>query len=288
MKLAHLILTHNHPDHLKRLIQRLTYGDDVIFIHVDKKVDITTFHNLISNKNVFFIKNRTSIDWGAFNIVKATLKSFQEILHSGTEYQYINLLSGSDYPLQMPVTIHQFLTDHPGKAFMNYRFIYDDWQEAIPRINEYHLNNYQFPGRYKVQKIMNRLLPTRTMPYGLVPVGRSQWFTIPTECVKYILEYWATHPALRRFTRLTWAPDEFIFQTILYNSEYRHILINNDLRLIDWSEGKASPKTFTLKDKDQLLSSDKLFARKFDSKNCPEILDCLDKKLISVPQVSPV
>ncbi|PSR56851.1 glycosyl transferase [Adhaeribacter arboris] len=282
MKVAHLILTHNQPRHVERLIKQLLYADDAIFIHVDKKADLSSYHSLKSYRNVFFINNRVAVDWGSYNVVEATLNSFQEMLHASGQYQYFNLVSGADYALQTAGTIHQFLEAHPGKAFMSYQLINEEWPEAIPRITEYHFNNYRFPGKYLLQKIMNKVLAKRTMPNGLIPVGRSQWFTISTNCVQYILEYWAAHPALRRFTKLTWAPDEFIFQTILYNSEYRKVMVNDNLRYIDWSEGKASPKTFTLKDKNQLIASDKFYARKFDLENCGAILDYLDQKLALV------
>ena len=163
---------------------------------------------------------------------------------------------------------------------MQYELVYGEWNEAITRLTEYHLTNYSFPGKYLVQKWLNKLAPLRKMPGQLIPVGRSQWITITTEAVVYILDYLEKHAAIVRFFKLTWAPDEIIFQTILYNSIFRHSLVNNNLRYIDWSEGKASPKTLTEHDLPKLLDSDALFARKFNPQTHPEILDKLDRLLI--------
>jgi len=279
MKLAHLILAHNEPKQLERLILRLAHPDADIYIHLDRKTSIVPFEYLKKNKGVFFIQNRVKVYWGSYNMVEATLNGFKEILSSGNTYQYLNLLSGQDYPLKPAAFIHRFLDEHAGKAFMNFLQFDPDWTEALPRIQQYHFNSWRMQGRYILQRIVNKLLPARRMPNGLIPVGRSQWFTIPVACVRYLLEYWQGNPKLRRFIKLTWAPDEFIFQTILYNSDYKSSMVNNDVRYIDWSAAGVSPKLLTMDDADMLLSSDKLFARKFDKNKDAAILDFLDKTI---------
>ena len=162
---------------------------------------------------------------------------------------------------------------------MEYYSIRNEWTEAIPRLTEYHLTNYNFPGKYLVQKWMNRLLPPRTMPAGLEPVGRSQWMSLTLDAVRYLLEYLDGHPGVAKFFKLTWAPDEILFQTILYNSPFRSSLVNNNLRYIDWSKGQASPKVLKVEDLDGMLASGKLFARKFDLAQFPEVIEKLDKKI---------
>ena len=278
MKIAHLILAHAAPLQLERLIKSLSHPDADIYMHIDGKTDLSAFEYLGNYPNVFFIKNRVKVHWGSYNIVQATLNGFRQIGSSGKDYLYVNLLSGQDYPLKSPEYIHRYLLDNQGTAFMNYLLFYPDWIEALGRIQYYHFNNFQVIGRYKIQGIINKLLPKRKMPYGLVPAGRSQWFTLPLEQVKYILNYWDTHARLRRFIKLTWAPDEFIFQTILYNSKYRGSMVNNDLRYIDWSGGGVSPKLLTITDANKLLISRKLFARKFDLTKDEAILNLIDKQ----------
>ena len=49
---------------------------------------------------------------------------------------------------------------------MEYYSVTNEWTEAVPRLTEYHLTNYNFPGKYLVQKWMNKLLPARRMPAG--------------------------------------------------------------------------------------------------------------------------
>lgn len=279
MKLAHLILAHSQPRQLERMVRNLQHDDADIYIHLDKKTDTAPFQHLAQIKNVYFIKNTVKVYWGTYNIVKATFNSFKEILDSGRDYGYLNLLSGQDYPLKPQQELHDFLNANPGKAFMNYLLFDTEWQEALPRVRFYHFNNFRLPGHFILQELVNKLFGARTMPHDMIPVGRSQWFTISMECVKYICDYWHNTPKLRHFIKLTWGPDEFIFQTILYNSPYREAMVKNDLRYIDWSGGGVSPKTLTIEDVEAIKASGQFFARKFDITKDEAILDAIDNQM---------
>lgn len=280
MKLAHLILAHNKPEQLARLVAGLAHPDADVYIHIDAKTDIGPFEQLKKLANVYFIADRVAVYWGAFNIVQATINGFKQIVNSGKGYAYINLLSGADYPILPADTLHSFLNDNPGRAFMNALVAETHWLEALPRVQQYHLNNYRFPLKYKVQQLMNKVLPPRKMPDNMVLVGRSQWFTISIECLRYIINYWDNHPAFRRFMKFTWAPDEFVFQTILYNSPLRNNMVNDDLRLIDWSAGGVSPKILTMHDTEMIKTSGKYFARKFDTDKDAAVLRYIDEHLL--------
>lgn len=276
MKIAHIILAHAQPEQLKRLVNKLLHPDADCYIHIDAKQHIEAFALLQNVPNVHFVQKRIKVIWGSFSMVQATLSAFEEIVASGIQYDYINLLSGQDYPLNEPSFIHQYLALHHGKQFMEFYSIYDTWQEAIPRITKYHLVNYNMRGRHKLEQVINKLMPTRRMPKGLEPVGRSQWFTITLPAVRYILHYLHDYPEVVRFFKLTWAPDEFIFQTILYNSYFREDMVNDNLRYIDWSEAKASPKTLTIADITALEQSGCLFARKINIRTDKALVDAID------------
>jgi len=277
MKLAHLILAHKEPKQLERLIQRLEHIDADIYIHLDKKTDIRQFEYLTKYKNVFFIRKRVRVYWGSYTVVHATLNSLREVVASNKSYHHVNLLSGQDYPLRPAAYIQEYLKQNIGVAFINHLLFDPDWREALARVDKYHFNSFRMPGRYVLQRIINRFAPKREFPNNLIPVGRSQWFTIPLECVAYVLDYWDKNPQIEHFMRFTWAPDEFVFHTILYNSVFKEKMASDDLRYIDWSAGGANPKLLDMSDAEKLLSSGKLYARKFDIK-FPEVLDLIDEK----------
>jgi len=277
MRIAHLLLTHTYNAQLERLVRALAHTDADIYIHVDLKTPIGPFEQMQHITQVYFVQRRVKVYWGAFSIVQATLNGFAEIIATGRGYGYINLLSGQDYPLKPAETIHEFFSQNPGKAFMEYYMVNEVWTEAITRVTQYHLTNYNFAGKYAVQKWMNKLLPARKMPYKLIAVGRSQWFSIAPELAQYILDYIKTHNRIVRFFKLSWAPDELFFQTILYNSPHRDKMVNDNLRYIDWSEGKASPKTLSTEDLPRLIESGKLYARKLNLQTGSEVFDALDE-----------
>ncbi len=277
MKLAYLILVHNQPEQLKRLVERLSAPGVHFYVHVDRKADIKNFVKVLELKQVFYVRKRERVHWGAYSIVQATINGFEEIIRAGIKYEYITLLSGQDYPLKSNWEIQEFFKLNPGKAFMEFYSVEDVWKEAIPRLRKYYLTNYPFSGSIKIENLINKFLPARKPPEGIIFVGRSQWFSITLEHVKYIVQFIKEHKKIKNFLQFTWGSDEFVLQTILFNSSFKQQMINNNLRLIDWSEGLASPKTFTIADADDLLKSDKLFARKFNQNIDSSILDLLDK-----------
>jgi Core-2/I-Branching enzyme len=100
--------------------------------------------------------------------------------------------------------------------------------------------------------------------------------TTSTECAAYIVDFIESNKRLRWYLRFTWGADEFVIPTLIMNSKFRETVINDNFYYIDWSKGGASPKTLITEDYDLLLSSDKMFARKFDIKVDSKILDLLD------------
>jgi hypothetical protein len=79
--------------------------------------------------------------------------------------------------------------------------------------------------------------------------------------------------------------DEFFFQTMLINSPLKDTIVNNSLRYIRWSSGSYVPNPIVL-DKtyfDDMTTSDKLFARKFDLTKDAQVLDMLDAVIEQAP-----
>lgn len=278
MMVAHFILVHAHPDQLCRLVNRLSYQDTVFFIHVDLKSNIQDFElALANNSNIHFIKNRVDIQWATYSMVEATVNGFKEIVESGLNIEYVNLLSAQDYPIKSSKDFHSFLKENPGKAFMHCLDVATEWTEAISRVREYHFNHWHFPGKFKIQNLVNFILPNRKMPDGLIPVGRSQWFTITLKHIVFLINRLESSPQIKKFFRYSWAPDELIFQTLLYNSSFKEDIINNNLRYIDWSEGQKNPKLLTKVDFSLIMNSGKFFARKFAPND--EVLYMIDEAI---------
>jgi hypothetical protein len=204
----------------------------------------------------------------------------REIMQTATPYDFINLMSGEDYPIKPLDFIHNFLEQHIGYSFLECQPSTSEWWQAnTSRVTSYHFTEFSFPGRYALQYLLNRLLPRRKVPVlpALYGGNMGGWYVLSRECASYVISYLDTHPRLQRFARFTWGSDEFLVHSILLNSSLSSTVINNNLRYIDWSGGGNSPKTLTMEDLSKLSISPRLFARKFDSSCDTLILDELDR-----------
>ncbi len=278
MKLAHLVLCHVNPEQVKRLVTALYHEDADIYIHVDRKVPIEPFLPLTALPNVYLVQERVRVYWGGYSIVQATLSGFRQILGSGIRYDFINLLSGQDYPLKPATEIHKFLAGNTGNVFIN---VFPEWNKDAGhdlRLKQYYFAGIKIKGKYTAERIARRIKP-RVFPEGFVPTGHSQWFTIPAECAEYILRFLKENKKIVRLFRYMWAPDEMVFQSILYNSSYRNAITNENVRYVDWSEKEASPKLLTIADAPLLMQGGYLFARKFDISKDSAVLDYIDKTI---------
>jgi hypothetical protein len=208
--------------------------------------------------------------------VEATISGLRQILDTGIKYDYLNLLSGQEYPLMHADRIHGFFSGHPGRLFMNIFPEEDKLTEYKYKLKQYYFAAINVRGKYTAEKIA-RILKPRKFPNGFEPMGTSQWFTIPLECAAYVLTFLEENNKIANIFRYMWAPDEMVFQSVLYNSPYRKAITNDNMRYIDWSEGNPSPKILTMANARQLIQSGSLFARKFDMYTDSEILDYLDK-----------
>lgn len=282
---AHLILAYRNPKQLARLVSRLLHPKAEVFIHIDRKADIRVFKAALPNRqDIHFIKKRASINWGGYSMVQATLNAFQEILHCKS-YDFVNLMSESDYPLATPDQFIEFLDRHRDKTFAEFVQEGDPWwAEAKEKLSKYHLVDVRCKGKHQFERLLNGILPQRKVPLGMTIVGRSQWLILCREHVQYIQRFLEDNPVVRRFFRYTWGADEIIFQTILFNSPYKDRLVNNNLRYIDWSEGKSSPKILKTGDLPSLKASQKFYARKFDTDVDHVIMDRIDQWIFHVPQ----
>jgi hypothetical protein len=278
MKVAYIILAHQYPQQLLRLVQRLEHPAFDCWIHLDDKCRIAEYKEVFEIKNVFAVQTRLGLSWGHFNIVQAMINCLKESFNSIEDYNYFIFLSGMDYPLHSPVIFLNYLKDHAGNEFIGNRPLNESQQNMI-RITNYHFNNLSHPFGKITERIANKIFPKRKFPYPFEIRKGPQWMTLSRAAVAYILDFIFRNPTYSAWFKFVLAPDEFFFQTILYNSPFREKMKNHIFHYIDWSEQKKSPKTLTIEDKEKLLASPLFFARKFDEKSDHTILDVLDEKI---------
>ncbi|GAC1418091.1 MAG: beta-1,6-N-acetylglucosaminyltransferase [Flavisolibacter sp.] len=283
MRIAHLILTHKSPEQLQKLIEALDHPSFDFYIHVDKKIDIAPFLFLRSIKNVYFIENRLKVYWGSYGVVTATLNSIKHILLK--DYDYINVISGQDFPLKSPDYIYDYLEQRKGREFITCDSIYSDWPEAAHRVKRYFLSNYRIRFK-KVWEFLLRVLPERKFPLKMEIVGRSCWFTITAQAAAYIIKFLEEHPQMEKFFKYSWGADEIIYATILYNSHFKS-KIEDNLMYVDFTGQKnGHPNVLTVLDYETLKNSNKLFARKFDIALDEVVLNKLKNSIKRAPSIN--
>jgi hypothetical protein len=282
MRIACIIMAHKEPQQIERLIGKLVSLPSLdIYIHLDKKINQGPFEYLSKIPHVYFIKKRISVRWASYSFLNAIIQSFKEVLGKGIPYDFLSLMSGQDYPIKPVTDFYQKLERNPTKNFISFEEDGTWWKHAITRIHKYHFTNFGFRGKYKLQFFLNFILPNRKFPLPYVLYGgpRAMCMTLSAECAAYVVEFIGKNKSLRRFIRFTWGPDEFVIPTLIMNSPFRESVINDNFYYIDWTRGGVNPKILSTEDYNQLISSDKLMARKFEMSGQENILDLLDKKL---------
>lgn len=243
MKLAYLILAHDCPNHLSRLVSALNYNNTCIFIHVDKKCCINNFENLFSSEDALLIPNRVRVHWGEFSIVKATLNLIAEALTDNNRFDYLILLSGADYPLRSNEYLRDFFAKNSGTQFISLTQMPNKISnKPLTRLEHYRFSTRIDLGFYKgLVNLLNKGIKTigikrdyKKALGSLTPFGGGQWWALTKQACDYILNFVQQNPKFVRFFRHANIPDEMFFQTILGNSRFKH-RIKDNLTFTDWS-----------------------------------------------------
>ena len=286
MKHAYLILAHNNFYTLKVLLKLLDNENNDIYIHIDKKtrnVPKEEILSVVQKSNLHWVTPIKTY-WGHSSLVNAELKLIKTAILN-VEYEYLHLISGVDLPLKKQSEIHKFFEDNKGKEFVGFSNLKNNYEDRVKYY--YWLQKYE-----KNSKIIAKLQETLTKFQKILKVNRlknsniniqkgCQWVSITGDFAKYIIkqEKW-----IQKFFANTNCSDELLMQTILINSPFaKNIYNKNDeykscLREIDWERG--SPYVWKKEDKDILLSSNNIFARKFDENVDKEIMKIIMNNFI--------
>ena len=289
-------MAHEDPVHFGRLIRALGIECD-IYVHIDKKSEIAPFQKTVARNNVVFLPSRVSISWAGISMVDAQNLLIVEALKKKDLYSHFILLSGSDYPIKKTKQIETLLMESHDREFIKYI----DMRES-PDIYMKHINRKWFmepfckTGNILVWKIekalrekLNLVVFKNHWSKDIIPYFGSQWFALTSECCEFLIEYQNDNPWYREMNRFTWAPDEHYFHTIVGNSHFdkkadgkqdylgRGTWRMANLHIID----QSLTKWFTIDDWPEIKSSDKYFVRKVRSGDGDELVERIDRELLS-------
>lgn len=273
MKHAFLIIAHNELRILNILLTMLDDPRNDIYLHLDKKwkLNIQDLHHP-KKAQLFIIEKRMDIRWGDISSIRLEFKLFRMAYANGP-YLYYHLLSGTDLPIKSQDYIHEFFQKNYGKEFIGFAQGEENRIDCYNKVMKFHLFSKHFHNsnklvvnsRIRLENILNKYL-TRNSSISFRK--GTNWVSITNECCQYILS--KEKNILKRF-KFTQCGDEIFLQTLVYNSPFYKKCYNisdeyvSNQREIDWERG--NPYNWTIEDKDFLLHSNKIFARKIIEKN---------------------
>lgn len=286
-KLIYLIIYHRDKDHLIQLLSQIQHEQVLIYIHVDKKVDIKPLSDLVNQYPIRFVKKRIPVRWGSFSIIQSNLNGIKEILDEKIPFEHLIILSGQDFPLVDNHKILGHFSNFPNTSFVHHVNYFESCQHILDRISSYHfflpknkMIVYPYSGKNRFKIWINWILeksqlmkyPRNIAEFKTIYFG-SNWVRLSYKATNYINDYCKTHSL--KFFKLSLNSDEIFYQTILLhaNEEDRGLIINENLTFTHWDRPEELyPSPLDLADLNRLKLSGKLFARKFDSTISKELL----------------
>lgn len=285
---AYLIVAHDNFYVLEQLIRLLDDPRNDIFLHVDAKAhgfDPSLVNSLCRRSRVVLLP-RMKVYWGDYSQVRAVLRMLSVALIGN--YAYYHVLSGSDLPLKSPDRIHQFFADHSGDEFVAFNkepVFTHDWLAYFHPLNRLAKSPHALLSASHARftraslGVQRRLQVDRTRHWGVEIKYGSDWYSITSDLARHLVD---NEERLRGWFRWSFNPVEYYVQTVVWNSRFRsrvHDLVDpytSTMRLIDFPRGAgSSPYTWRESDYDELVASERLFARKFNPGVDREIIDLL-------------
>ncbi len=280
---AYLIMAHAQFGQLSKLLRMLDDGRNDIYLHIDSKAGDFPKEMLRESvkKAGLYFTERTSVIWGAYSQIRCELILLTAAISEN--YDYYHLLSGADLPLKSQEEIHRFFDENKGKEFVDFEGpVFRKEKEVL--LKYYYIFQEKIAGRNRwldgldqISIRMQRLMGVnRLREVSLTLQKGANWFSITDGLARYIVEQ---EPLIRQMFSRTKCCDEVFLQTLVWNSPYKERLYDISfakpwggfMRYIDWNRG--TPYTFRLADFEELIHSECLFARKFDSAVDEEIID---------------
>ncbi len=303
--LAAVILAHDNPTHVRRLIGAL--GGVDVFLHCDSKTTREVYDAMTKGlPEVVAVtprKRTARASWGMVEGENAGLRVALE----RSRAEHIIICSGSCYPLVSVAALEDELAGWRGLTRIELTPLpYDGWSwRAGARDGGFWRLNHRFltiggrmvlaPGFYPIP------LYRRAIPSVIEPHASSQWKIYAREHARLLLQVFDEHPDLLRFWRTAFIPEESFAASMLGSpalvGDVAGQLRHDRTWYIDW-RGKqlgGHPRWLDADDFPRLVqersrpplhpddpyergdTSRKLFARKFGTDE--SVLDMIDAEL---------
>ncbi|CAH0189363.1 beta-1,6-N-acetylglucosaminyltransferase [Chryseobacterium sp. Bi04] len=281
VRIAYFIMVHHKPEVFKAMFQKIYTRDQFYLIHIDRK-STSQFTEEIQQYAVQFpnvyILDSLNIVSGGFSMIQAELNAMEFLLNVSREWDYFINLSGEDYPLKSQQIIRKFLTVNNGR---NYLFYYDQKfyrPDTLQRIQ----NHFT-----ELAHVISSFIYKREFMKGVTPYIGGKWFMFTRETCLFLTNNKRVMD-FEEYYLYTFLPAESFFQTVLMNTSFSDIIVNDDKRAVI---GKS-----IFKNKQDILhyiksleSSNQLFIRKINNKTDESVLTYIENSFhIPLPEVDEI
>jgi Core-2/I-Branching enzyme len=286
---VYIVISHRNPEQVVRLVRVLREGPSSrVLVRHDPRGERLE-RERIEAAGGEPLEDRIKMRWGGWSQLKLILACLREAAERH-DPDWALILSGQDYPLRPLADIKADLDASPADArlgsvrrvetrrpaagddefFLRCRYRH----YARPRVFPSAL-----PGSIRPLAYARELPPLvgvrRTVPAPLTFFASADWLTLGRAGMRAVLAASERRRLMRHFRRVA-VPSESFFASVLVGDPSL-IVDRDDRRFASFAHGAAHPDTLTSEDYDRMLSSGADFARKFDARAEPRVLDMLDE-----------
>jgi len=317
MSVCYYLQTHTRPEQVLRLVELIKDGspDSVVVISHDASRPALDTTRLAAMPGVYVRYERGG--YGDFSHLDRFFAAVDWLDSHGVAYDWLENISGQDYPLRPIAEIERTLASTDLDGFLLYAPVFPELAPgADPGAGRRLCAPFDASMRYQYrhwwagqptpakQRWLRPLMAANlvqsrvrvSLAFSTIGVRRRDtiftddfvcyggWFfcTLSAACVRYARDFTRDNPDLLRYFRTVLAPEEVFLQTVLVNSgKFR--FEPDSRRYIDLSASRNNhSKTLGVADLDAMLASGAHWARKFDPEHDRAVLDMLDQRVRSL------
>ncbi|XP_067323612.1 N-acetyllactosaminide beta-1,6-N-acetylglucosaminyl-transferase isoform X2 [Anolis sagrei] len=288
--LAYMITLHKEFETFERVFRAIYMPQNIYCIHVDKKAPEKYKKNVAQLlgcfPNAFLASQSEAVVYAGISRLQADLNCMKDLVKSEVPWKYLLNMCGQDFPLKTNKEIIQHLKKFKGKNIA-------DGVLPPPHIQKrtkYIHRELRF-GVFSV--ILPTLLWKSPPPHGLTIYFGSAYVALTRKFAEFILQDQRSLDLLE-WSKDTYSPDEHFWTTLNRVPGVPGAMPNatweGNLRAIKWGDAEANHGgchgryvrgicIFGTGDLKWLLSSENLFANKFELKTYPPTVECLELNL---------
>lgn len=250
---------------------------------------------------------------GRFGVIDGLISAFRWLEKQPRSYDWSVVLSGQDYPIRPLADFEMELEKAADDGYFHhfeamneaaaaappmfwpqrevedrYQFEYAVLKEQstalertllkVPRLMSEHTQNYRLHTGFGL--MLGKRLKQTPFSRDFKLYGGSYWLTINRKAVRAVLNFFDERPDIVNYFRGVIVPEEAFLQTVLANDPALR-LSTHEHRYVEFDQRYGHPREFVMADLPRVMASGCFFARKFDMRRNPEVLDAIDASIRS-------